>query len=115
MFNIKSKRSLYQIFIKFIYRFFNSEYDALKAFQLFNGRFYSGKQISCSFVKINFWREAICGMKISLFKITFHFRIFFIKVHFCIKSVQKEEIVIFCTYLEIQVMNFGTQIMIRQT
>jgi hypothetical protein len=40
----------------------NSESDALKAFQSFNGRFYGGKQISCSFVKINSWREAICGI-----------------------------------------------------
>ena len=45
----------------------NSENDALKAFHLFNGRYYGGRPINCSFVRINLWKEAICGKYSEIF------------------------------------------------
>lgn len=35
--------------------------DAVKAFTVFHGRWFGGKQISLEFCSISSWRQAICG------------------------------------------------------
>ena len=38
-----------------------SENEAYHAYQMFNGRWYSGRQIQCSFTSVDKWKPAICG------------------------------------------------------
>ena len=38
------------------------EDDAIKAYSVFNGRYYAGKQLSACFVSITNWKESICGL-----------------------------------------------------
>ena len=38
-----------------------SEEECHKAYQMFNGRWYAQKQLSCEFCPVQKWRTAICG------------------------------------------------------
>ena len=42
-----------------------SEEAAEKAFTMFNGRWYAGRQISCQFCGVTRWKNAICGENTS--------------------------------------------------
>ncbi|XP_026279465.1 U2 small nuclear ribonucleoprotein auxiliary factor 35 kDa subunit-related protein 1 isoform X3 [Frankliniella occidentalis] len=44
-----------------VYIEYDSAQDAVKAFKMFHGRFYGGKQINVEFVTIDSWKAAICG------------------------------------------------------
>lgn len=44
-----------------VYIEYESAQDAVKAFKMFHGRFYGGKQINVEFVTIDSWKAAICG------------------------------------------------------
>ncbi|XP_067948320.1 U2 small nuclear ribonucleoprotein auxiliary factor 35 kDa subunit-related protein 2-like [Watersipora subatra] len=44
-----------------VYIQYTSENEAYKAFELFNGRWYSGRQLQCSFTGVEKWKPAICG------------------------------------------------------
>jgi len=39
----------------------NSRDEALEAFAKFNGRWYGGRQLSCRFSCVSWWKKAICG------------------------------------------------------
>ena len=41
------------------------EEDAGKAFMLFNGRWYGGRQLQCEYTVINRWKNALCGKSIN--------------------------------------------------
>ena len=43
------------------FHFICSENEAYQAMVKFNSRWYAGKQITCQFVKIDRWKNAICG------------------------------------------------------
>ncbi|XP_075213508.1 uncharacterized protein LOC142319758 [Lycorma delicatula] len=45
-----------------VYVEFFSERHALKAYQLFQGRYYAGRQLSVSFTYIPSWKNALCGL-----------------------------------------------------
>jgi len=38
-----------------------SEAECSKAYQMFNGRWYAQKQLSCQFCPVTKWKTAICG------------------------------------------------------
>lgn len=44
-----------------VYIEYESAQDAVKAFKMFHGRYYGGKQINVEFVTIESWKAAICG------------------------------------------------------
>lgn len=44
-----------------VYLEYFSERHALKAYQLFQGRYYAGRQISVAFTNIPSWKNALCG------------------------------------------------------
>lgn len=45
-----------------VYVEYISPRDAIRAFRLFQGRWYGGKQLNVEFCNISSWRSAICGM-----------------------------------------------------
>lgn len=45
-----------------VYVQYSTEEECEKAFQLFNGRWYAQKQLSCEFSPVKKWKSAICGL-----------------------------------------------------
>ncbi|GAB6019781.1 U2 small nuclear ribonucleoprotein auxiliary factor 35 kDa subunit- protein 2 [Chamberlinius hualienensis] len=45
-----------------VYVQYESEEDAIKAFNMFNGRWYASRQLSCEFSPVTKWKSAICGL-----------------------------------------------------
>ncbi|XP_064394197.1 U2 small nuclear ribonucleoprotein auxiliary factor 35 kDa subunit-related protein 2-like [Halichondria panicea] len=45
-----------------VYVQFSTEEECSKAFQLFNGRWYAQRQLSCEYCPVQKWRSAICGL-----------------------------------------------------
>ena len=43
-----------------------SEEECLKAYQMFNGRWYAQKQLSCEFCPVQKWKSAICGESLAI-------------------------------------------------
>ena len=41
------------------------EEECAEAFQMFNGRWYAQKQLSCTFCPVTKWKSAICGEFLS--------------------------------------------------
>lgn len=42
------------------------EKEAEKALMKFNGRWYGGRQLQCSFSPVTNWKAAICGMYLGM-------------------------------------------------
>ncbi|KAJ8030484.1 U2 small nuclear ribonucleoprotein auxiliary factor 35 kDa subunit-related protein 1 [Holothuria leucospilota] len=45
-----------------VYVQFAREEDSSKALEVFNGRYYAGRSLSCEYVAVDDWRAAICGL-----------------------------------------------------
>uniref|UniRef100_S4RUU3 Zinc finger (CCCH type), RNA-binding motif and serine/arginine rich 2 n=1 Tax=Petromyzon marinus TaxID=7757 RepID=S4RUU3_PETMA len=45
-----------------VYVQYETEEEAMQAFQMFNGRWYAGRQINCEFCPVSRWKSAICGL-----------------------------------------------------
>ncbi|XP_078470133.1 U2 small nuclear ribonucleoprotein auxiliary factor 35 kDa subunit-related protein 2 isoform X1 [Lampetra planeri] len=45
-----------------VYVQYETEEEAVQAFQMFNGRWYAGRQINCEFCPVSRWKSAICGL-----------------------------------------------------